>query len=556
MAQLWEVILKPSSLLLFPLAALFSACSSSGPASPAAQSVSQSAARSATSTAQATAQPLAGGVVYDLLPPSGVVKAIGQNVRVGSPSTEVVLSAEVSSPVPLAAEAAVFGVRRSGTENHDIGWVSNYTLGPEAQTFTASGQFPPGEYTFWFAYLKDGQWVEGPKRAFTITAAGTDAGRAEVPLDPVAPDENAGLLEGVGADTKTALENAPVQFAAQLASGPTVQADQVIFAVRDSNGNNFDTEVSDAAASNMAAGSGPMDLGGNSVRGWRIFPAGHYTYQLAYRQGNQWVNLGHPRSFDVAAPAEVPVPPNASWQLDPALSDEFEGNSLDPAKWQSNFGEFAYPVSTYKDSADQTQALLAFKDTNVSVHDGSLYLTATKENYKGAPYTAGAVQSSFDIPAQPSYVEVRAKMLSAQANVLSAIWLQTFPTNINPNPEIDIQETFDYSKLVSTLHIWPDSNAKQHVQFGSNSAPTGVADVSQDYHVYGLERRDGWLRFYFDGKLAWQVKSYYPEAASIPRRMVFSLEAHLANSGKFPVDALLPSSAFQVDYIRTYTFKP
>lgn len=372
-----------------------------------------------------------------------------------------------------------------------------------------------------------------------------DSETGSVPLDPVDPGENAPLLQLIGSDTKVGLANAPVQFAAQFSNTPASQADQIIFTVRDENGNNFDT---------LTTGN-PTTLGnGTSVRGWRTFPPGNYTYALAYRQGSQWFNLGELRSFVIDPPAPVPLPPNDSWKLNPALSDEFDTESIDLNKWQTEFGDIAYPVSTYKGTADNYQPLLAFKNTMIRVKSGSLHLSAAKENYRGAPYVAGAVQSQFDIPGEPSYVEVRAKMLNSQANVLSAIWLQTFPSNINPNPEIDIQETFDYSNMFSTLHVWPNSNATEHVQFGSNTFPTGAADISQDYHVYGLERRDGWLRFYFDGKLAWQVKPYYPEAVTMPRRMVFSLEAHLANSGKFPVDALLPDSAFEVDYIRTYTF--
>ena len=52
----------------------------------------------------------------------------------------------------------------------------------------------------------------------------------------------------------------------------------------------------------------------------------------------------------------------------------------------------------------------------------------------------------------------------AIANVLSAIWLQSSPLTAanNPNPEIDIQETFNYHGVVSTLHTWaidPDTPA-------------------------------------------------------------------------------------------------
>ena len=87
---------------------------------------------------------------------------------------------------------------------------------------------------------------------------------------------------------------------------------------------------------------------------------------------------------------------------------------------------------------------------------GNLTLTARREAFNGKSYSVGAVESLFDVPGETSYVEVRARALPREANVLSAIWLQSSPLTVanNPNPEIDIQETFDYRGLASTLHTW------------------------------------------------------------------------------------------------------
>ena len=79
-----------------------------------------------------------------------------------------------------------------------------------------------------------------------------------------------------------------------------------------------------------------------------------------------------------------------------------------------------------------------------------------------------------------------------------------------------------------------------------NEFDTGV-DVSADFHVYGLERSNGKLRFYFDGKLAWEVAPSDPSFVNMPRHVVLSLEGHLGD----PVDRHLPQS-FLVDYVRTY----
>jgi beta-glucanase (GH16 family) len=243
-------------------------------------------------------------------------------------------------------------------------------------------------------------------------------------------------------------------------------------------------------------------------------------------------------------PATVDPTPIGKWNLVVAASDEFDGITLDAAKWKKGLWY-------------DTSGVLAFGQENIAVSGGNLVLTARKDAFNEKSYTGGAVESLFDVPGVNGYVEVRAKALHRNANVLSAIWLQSSPLTLadNPNPEIDIQETFNYDGVVSTLHTWaigPETPAPTaqdeyiHTQTAPNEFKTGV-DVSADYHVYGLERSHGKLRFYFDGKLAWEVVPSDPSFVNMPRHVVLSLEGHLGE----PVDRYLPQS-FLIDYVRTY----
>jgi Domain of unknown function (DUF4886)/Glycosyl hydrolases family 16 len=245
-----------------------------------------------------------------------------------------------------------------------------------------------------------------------------------------------------------------------------------------------------------------------------------------------------------AIPATVDATPVGKWKPVDAASDEFDGCTLNAAKWKKGLW---YDIS----------GVLAFRQENIAVSGGNLLLTARKEAFNGKSYTFGAVESRFDVPGANSYVEIRAKALQQNANVLSAIWLQSSPLTSanNPNPEIDIQETFNYFGVISTLHTWAidpatytetDPNKFIHIQTAPNEFNTGV-DVSGDYHVYGLERSSGKLRFYFDGKLAWEIAPSEASFVNMPRHMVLSLEGHLGD----PVDRYLPQY-FLVDYVRTY----
>lgn len=241
-----------------------------------------------------------------------------------------------------------------------------------------------------------------------------------------------------------------------------------------------------------------------------------------------------------AAKARTVPSARADWVLLEASSDDFNGTKLDEEKWNNGLW--------YDVSSD-----LAFKDDNVTVEDGNLVLSAKEESYNGKNYTIGAVESKFDVPGKASYVEVRAKVLDSNANVLSAIWMQSSPLTAenNPNPEIDIMESFNYNHVRSALHTWSNSKllGQVHLQTGLHSWKTPCKDISQDYHTYGLERNDNKLRFYFDGQVIWETVSLVSnkDFVKMARHMVLSLEGHNGT----PVAKYLPS-AFYIDYVHTY----
>lgn len=237
------------------------------------------------------------------------------------------------------------------------------------------------------------------------------------------------------------------------------------------------------------------------------------------------------------------LPAGHTWILDESLSDDFTGPFVDRSKW----GGLWYPTSHR----------FAFDDsTNISVSDGTLNLTARKAKYNGKSYTGAALRSLFTVPGN-SYMEVRAKMLDKRANVTSAIWTQGPLDDSNVNPEIDLAESMiaphgpkENGFLTNQYRWWLDRDnirTKPMITDSSSGWNSGV-DVTAGYHVYGLERIDNTLRFYFDGVLYKQTDvSAHSVYVTVPRAVIFSIEGH---AGK-PVDAHLPSS-FQIDYVHTY----
>lgn len=246
----------------------------------------------------------------------------------------------------------------------------------------------------------------------------------------------------------------------------------------------------------------------------------------------------------VGIPEAIAAPPLRSrWAFVRSLSDDFTGTGI--RKWQTIPGYVS-------------DGLSMSNPANATVSNGKLALTAKKEEYQGYGYTFGVVQSRFDIPGVNTYVEVRAKALDSHANVLSAIWMQSFQVTPNdpssqqndPNPEIDILETDKFTEMDSYLHTWPTSS-NTGLGWGFNYYKTGVADISADYHKYGVERHDGRLRLYFDGIVVWDIVPGDSSLVNMSRHMILDLEAHLGQ----PDDAYLPAS-FLIDYVHTYYALP
>lgn len=233
-----------------------------------------------------------------------------------------------------------------------------------------------------------------------------------------------------------------------------------------------------------------------------------------------------------------PPKKDTTWVLDKTMSDEFD--IWDAEKWNTSLW-----YSTTKE--------FAFKPSNASVSDGYLKLTARKESYNGKSYTCAAVKSNFQI-GENTLIEIKAKTIDYRANVTTALWLSDIPlATSNPNVEIDLMETMQASaqpqRFTATIHHWLIGGTNS----GDNPRGWIVMDLtsgnlSDNFHIYKLERRNGYIRLTFDNKVYWEFDtSDYPNISTQERNVIFSIEGHAGT----PVDAYLPGE-FLIDYIRTY----
>lgn len=234
----------------------------------------------------------------------------------------------------------------------------------------------------------------------------------------------------------------------------------------------------------------------------------------------------------------IVIPPKSDWILNKSMSDEFD--EWDSTKWGTTLW--------YATTTD-----FAFNSGNVSVSNGYLKLTVKKESYKNKEYTCGAVKSTFTVGAN-TMMEIRAKTIDYRANISTAIWLSDKPVpEKNPNVEIDIMETLSPGskpqKFTAGLHYWWSGGiGDQNVGWKDYLLPSGQ-NISDEFHIYKLERYNGKLRMYFDGILFWDFDARdYPRLIDMERYFIFSIEGHAEG-----LDAYLPAE-FLIDYIRIYDY--
>ncbi len=217
-----------------------------------------------------------------------------------------------------------------------------------------------------------------------------------------------------------------------------------------------------------------------------------------------------------------------------AWSDEFDGSTLDAAKW------------TYR---TDSKNLSAQKSENVVVRDGLLRLTLKKEVVGGKNYTGAGIISQ---PAfKYAYYEARIKM-PAGAGWHNSFWLMKH----------DGSGTTDSQEATQGIDVAQnDSNDHQSYTIALNKynpLPTEALgyqrlpapDLAADFHVFGCEFTPQTATFYLDGKAVSTVA-----ADRIPHGdmnvWLGSIASHLGGTPQVD-DTALPQET-QCDYIRVFT---
>jgi beta-glucanase (GH16 family) len=268
------------------------------------------------------------------------------------------------------------------------------------------------------------------------------------------------------------------------------------------------------------------------------------------------------------------------WKL--VWSDEFDGDTIDPDKWDFDIGNGFYD---YKHHAwipgwgNEELQYYTRDPANAFVRDSVLHIRALKESLHGCGYTSARLKTRRRdgtplFTKQYGRFEFRARVPHGKG-LWPALWLLPQDDKYGgwaASGEIDVMEIHSEQprQVLGTIHFgstFPKRELVTHTLDLPNGGTVG------DWHVYAVEWEPGEFRWSFDGVI-WATQDFWwscsktrdgggveaSRAADLnpwpaPFDQPFYLVMNVAVGGNFP-GAPNAATAFpadlQVDYVRVY----
>ncbi|CAA6679665.1 MULTISPECIES: family 16 glycosylhydrolase [unclassified Lentimonas] len=258
----------------------------------------------------------------------------------------------------------------------------------------------------------------------------------------------------------------------------------------------------------------------------------------------------------VSSPYSDPLN-KGGWQLNKAVSDEFDSSRLDEDKWliQGRNGEYK--------SRWIGRAPSQFSTENVRVEDGKLKIAtrwepdfdfsdkidkASGDKYENITTAAVIGKEEFHY----GYMEIRCK--AADASITSSFWM----TGVKS--ELDVFEFVGKPSQKHKKHLEKEMMATM-INWGKPQGPDRRSwrdhypldwRVADDFHVYGCEWNENYLKFYADGKLVGTVtKEELGERWILVEPASIWVDSETFSWVGLPFKEELPAD-FEIDYIRVW----
>lgn len=305
-------------------------------------------------------------------------------------------------------------------------------------------------------------------------------------------------VQSFGRDIQAPTSDQNILFGAKLVSTQPVHFDELIFAIRGPAGQNYDIGDRDG-----------YDLGTSqqvfTATRTALPAANGYTVWVAYRQGSTWTDLppNPAQTFNVTLatpppPSGDPQPmtpgPAGPWTL--RFSDEFNGTSVDTAKWAfRSSAEALWCDSPFGTGNPGNKQLEFLRPQNASVANGQLTITSQRGNITACGRTYGWTSALLtSVPSYSfryGYIETRADLPDLRG-FWPAFWTWQAAGN-NQWTETDVFEY--YSDNHNRLYL------SQHSGAGGGCVIDPAFDPSTGMHVYGADITPTGTKFYIDGQL-------------------------------------------------------
>lgn len=233
-------------------------------------------------------------------------------------------------------------------------------------------------------------------------------------------------------------------------------------------------------------------------------------------------------------------------------NDEFDYKGLpDSTKWSYDTAGNEYGWGNH-----ELQFYTDHRLRNASVSDGTLKITAIKENWEGREYTSARLITKRKGDWLYGRFEICAK-LPAGLGTWPAIWMLPSDNaygNWPASGEIDIMEHvgYDQNKIHGTVH----TQAYNHSIGTQRGKQIVIPTVSTDFHVYAIEWDEEKIDFYVDDQLFNTFENENKTFAEWPFDKPHHLIMNLAFGGDWGGsqginDSIMPVS-LEIDYVRIY----
>lgn len=222
-------------------------------------------------------------------------------------------------------------------------------------------------------------------------------------------------------------------------------------------------------------------------------------------------------------------------------ADEFNTpGAPDPSKW-------VYDTGTGDNGWGNSELeYYTNRSDNVIVSDGTLKITAKKENFGGSAYTSARMLTKGKFSFKYGKLEIKAK-LPAGGGTWPAIWTLGDDFATNPWPacgEMDIMEHKgnDLNKIFGTFH-YPG-----HSGGNGNGKTVVIENATTQFHVYALDWSPSTIKMSVDGN----VYFTFANSSAVPFNHNFFIILNVAMGGTFggSVDPAFTSGTMEIDYIR------